>query len=69
MYFANGDRRAFESLMRDKPGDHYDSGVGGSFPECLRFRCYRPYCKGLMVYPQSPSSLSDHGGSYHAGLC
>ena len=49
MFFTNGDHRAFESLMRDKPGDHYDSGVGGSFPECWRFRYYRPYRKGLMV--------------------
>ena len=34
MYFTNGDHRAFESLMRDKPGDHYDSGADGPFPEC-----------------------------------
>lgn len=28
MQFTNGGHRAFESLMRDKPGsDHYDSGV------------------------------------------
>ena len=24
MYFTNGDHQAFESLMRDKSGDHYD---------------------------------------------
>ena len=34
MYFTNDDHRAFESLMRDKPGDHYDSGTDGPFPEC-----------------------------------
>ena len=34
MYFTNGDHRAFESLMRDKPGnDHYDSGKEGRFHE------------------------------------
>ena len=32
MYFTNGDHQAFESLMRDKPGnDHYDSGKEGRF--------------------------------------
>ena len=34
MYFTNGDHQAFESLMRDKPGDNYDSGADGPFPEC-----------------------------------
>lgn len=29
MYFTNGDHQAFESLMRDKPGDNYDSGASG----------------------------------------
>ena len=29
MYFTNGDHRAFESLMRDKPCDQYDSGADG----------------------------------------
>ena len=33
MYFTNGDHRAFESLMWDKPGDQYDSGADGPFPE------------------------------------
>ena len=45
MYFTNGDHRAFESLMRDKPGDHYDSGADGSFPECRSCRCHRPFRK------------------------
>ena len=45
MYFTNGDHRAFESLMRDKPGDHYDSGADGPFPECRSCRCHRPYRK------------------------
>lgn len=42
MYFTNGDHQAFESLMRDKPGDHYDSGADGPFPECRSCRCHRP---------------------------
>jgi len=50
MFFTNDDHRAFESLMRDKPGDHYDSGADGPFPECRSCRCHRPqwkdrYCK------------------------
>ena len=45
MYFINDDHRAFESLMRDKPGDHYDSGADGPFPECLGCRCCRPQRK------------------------
>jgi len=45
MYFTNGDHEAFESLMWDKPGDHYDSGADGPFPECRSCRCHRPYRK------------------------
>ena len=50
MFFTNGDHQAFESLMRDKPGDHYDSGADGPFPECRSCRSHRPhrkdrYCK------------------------
>ena len=45
MYFTNGDQRAFDRLMRDKPSDHYDSGADGPFPECLGCRCCRPQRK------------------------
>ena len=45
MYFTNGDHQAFESLMRDKPGYHYDSSADGPFPECQSCRCHRPYRK------------------------
>ena len=45
MYFTNGDHRAFKSLMRDKPGDYYDSGADGPFPECRSCCCHRPYRK------------------------
>ena len=41
MYFTNGDHRAFECLMRDKPGDHYDSGADSPFPECRSCRCHK----------------------------
>ena len=44
MYFTNGDHRAFESLMQDRPGsDHYDSGVDGPYPECRGCREHQPY--------------------------
>ncbi len=43
MYFTNGDHRAFERLMRDKPGDQYDSGADGPYPECRSCRCHRPF--------------------------
>ena len=44
MFFTNGDRRAFESLMQGRPGsDHYDSGVDGLYPECRRCREHQPY--------------------------
>ena len=45
MFFTNGDHQAFESLMRDKPGDNYDSGADGPFPECRSCLCHRPYRK------------------------
>lgn len=44
MYFTNGDHRAFESLMQDRPGsDHYDSGVDGPYPECRGCWEHQPY--------------------------
>ena len=44
MYFTNGDHRAFESLMQDRPGsDHYDSGADGPYPECRGCREHQPY--------------------------
>ena len=39
MYFTNGGHRAFEQLMRSRPGKHYDSGVDGLYLECRSFRC------------------------------
>ena len=46
MYFTNGEHRAFESLMRDKPGDHYDSGADGP-RYCKYAEC--PYTPGRMT--------------------
>ena len=44
MYFTNGDHRAFESLMQDRPGsDHHDSCRNGSCPECRGCREHQPY--------------------------
>ena len=62
MYFTNGEHRAFESLMRDKPGDHYDSGADGPFPECRNCRCHRPqwkdrYCK-YAECPYTPGRMT-----------
>ena len=51
MYFTDGEHRAFESLMMDRPGgDHYDSGEDGPYPECRSCRWHRPkrrdrFCK------------------------
>ena len=46
MYFTNGDHRAFERLMQERPGsDHYDSGADGLYPECRSCRFHRPYRK------------------------
>lgn len=43
MQFTDGAHRAFESLMRGRPGeDHYDSGVDGQYPECRTCRYHRP---------------------------
>ena len=59
MYFTNGDHRAFESLMRDKPGsDHYDSGVDGPYPECRGCREHQPYRRDRFCrYAECPFTL------------
>lgn len=58
MQFTNGGHRAFESLMKDRPGsDHYDSGVDGPFPECRTCRYHRPYRNDRYCrYAQCPYS-------------
>lgn len=58
MQFTDGDHRAFESLMREKPGnDHYDSGVDGPYPECRSCHYHQPYSSNRFCrYAQCPYS-------------
>ena len=61
MFFTDGKHLAFERLMRERPGDRYDSGANGLLPECRSCRFHRPrnkdqpcrykdcpYCSGQM---------------------
>ena len=63
MYFTDGEHRAFESLMMDRPGgDHYDSGEDGPYPECRSCRWHRPkrrdrFCK-YAECPFTPGRLT-----------
>ena len=56
MYFTSSQDRAFENLMREKPGfDHYDSGEGQAPEDCGQCRYYRPYWKHqFCVYAECP---------------
>ena len=43
IYFTEKEHRAFERLMKGKPGfDHYDSKVPGADEDCRTCRSYRP---------------------------
>ena len=43
MHFTSGASRAFEKLMKSKPGfDHYDSGSDGEHEECRTCHYHRP---------------------------
>ena len=43
MHFTSGASRAFEKLMKSKPGfDHYDSGSDGEYEECRSCHYHRP---------------------------
>ena len=43
IYFTEKEHRAFERLMKGKPGfDHYDSKVPGADEDCRTCRAYRP---------------------------
>ena len=43
MHFTSGASRAFEKLMKSKPGfDHYDSGSDGEYEECRTCHYHRP---------------------------
>ncbi len=63
MYFTDGEHRAFESLMMDRPGgDHYDSDEDGPYPECRSCRWHRPkrrdrFCK-YAECPFTPGRLT-----------
>ena len=37
--------KAFESLMKETPNSHYDSGYDGIYPECRSCRFHRPFWK------------------------
>lgn len=56
MYFTNGDRRAFELLMQQKPGfDRYQSGCAGADEDCAACRFYRPEWKyEFCVFKECP---------------
>lgn len=41
--YSKGCTLAFDSLMREMPYDHYDSGCDGICPECRTCRFHRPY--------------------------
>lgn len=46
MYFTNGSSRAFEMLMRGKPGfDRYENGGCADCEDCNTCHFYRPHWK------------------------
>ena len=46
MYFTNGEKRAFELLMQQKPGfDRFQSGCTVGDEDCCTCRFYRPQWK------------------------
>ena len=43
IYFTEKEHRAFERLMKGKPGfDHYNSNIAGADEDCRTCRSYRP---------------------------
>ena len=56
MYFTNGSSRAFEMLMRGKPGfDRYDNGGCADCEDCNTCHFYRPHWKyQFCVYAECP---------------
>lgn len=46
IYFTEKEHRAFERLMKGKPGfDHYNSNIAGADEDCRTCRSYRPVWK------------------------
>lgn len=41
--YPKGCTLAFDSLMKEMPHEHYDSGCDGLCPECRTCRFHRPY--------------------------
>ena len=56
MYFTNGSSRAFEMLMRGKPGfDRYENGGCADCENCNTCHFYRPHWKyQFCVYAECP---------------
>ena len=56
MYFTNGSSRAFEMLMRGKPGfDRYENGGCADCEDCNTCHFYRPHWKyQFCVYAECP---------------
>lgn len=73
MYFTDGEHRAFERLMRDRPGDRYDSGADGPLPECRSCQFHRPQRKGKPCryrdcpYRASPMNATAKGDPHRGG--
>ena len=63
MYFTNGSSRAFEMLMRGKPGfDRYENGGCADCEDCNTCHFYRPHWKYQFCvyaeYPYEPGKLT-----------
>ena len=56
MYFTNGEKRAFELLMQQKPGfDRFQSGCTVGDEDCCTCRFYRPQWKyEFCVFKECP---------------
>lgn len=50
--------KAFESLMKETPNSHYDSGYDGIYPECRSCRFHRPlWTNRPCVFKECPYSM------------
>ena len=59
MYFTNGSSRAFEMLMRGKPGfDRYENGGCADCEDCNTCHFYRPHWKVCLLPKLQPSLKS-----------
>ena len=71
MYFTNGSSRAFEMLMRGKPGfDRYENGGCADCEDCNTCHFYRPHWKYQFAYTVCQHfglDTSDYSFGYVAG--